>query len=160
MDINNIIEALRSTTIAEEQNQASEYLNKVSSVIGFPQILLRIIQDAQLDYSLRQAAVIFLKNIIYEHWNVDDKYNNDEKQWELSEQDKTPLKHQIMQAIINSPEPIKVHLCTTIQSIMRHDFPDKWPGLTGEILPLLSSQESEILMGALLILQRLCKIFE
>jgi hypothetical protein len=124
MDINCIIEALRSTTIAEGQSQASDYLKKVhfltlikfilampinlkvSSVIGFPQVLLHVIQNEKLDCSIRQAAVIYLKNAIYEHWNIDKDENSAEK-WELSEQDKAPLKQQIIPAIIHAPEPIK-----------------------------------------------------
>jgi len=47
-----------------------------------------------------------------------------------------------------------------IQNIMRHDFPDKWPSFTLELYPLVSSDKSEELNGALLILHRLCKIFE
>lgn len=158
MEINHIVEALRSTTTAEGQEQASDYLKKISSLIGFPQILLRIIEDEQQESAVRQAAVIYLKNIIHEYWEVDKEHN--EGKWELSEQDKITLRQQLILTTINSPEPIKVHLCTSIQSIMRRDFPEKWPGLTGELLPLLTSQDSHALSGALQVLYRLCKIFE
>uniref|UniRef100_A0A914L4I4 Importin N-terminal domain-containing protein n=1 Tax=Meloidogyne incognita TaxID=6306 RepID=A0A914L4I4_MELIC len=99
-----------------------------------------------------------MKNILYEHWSVDkDKVGS---QWEFSEQDKLFIKQHIIETIIIAPEPIKIHLCTMIQNIMRHDFPDKWPSFTLELYPLVSSDKSEELNGALLILHRLCKIFE
>jgi hypothetical protein len=78
---------------------------KVSSLIGFPQILLRIIEDEQQESAVRQAAVIYLKNIIHEYWEVDKEHN--EGKWELSEQDKITLRQQLILTTINSPEPIK-----------------------------------------------------
>uniref|UniRef100_A0A914MIF9 Importin N-terminal domain-containing protein n=1 Tax=Meloidogyne incognita TaxID=6306 RepID=A0A914MIF9_MELIC len=173
MELNHIIEALKSTTIPEGQSGASEYLKTVlnflvfllilfyfyvASLIGFPQALLQIIKDEHLDRAVRQAAVIYMKNILYEHWSVEkDKAGS---QWEFSEQDKLFIKQHIIQTIIIAPEPIIIHLCTMIQNIMRHDFPDKWPSFTLELYPLVSSDKSEELNGALLILHRLCKIFE
>ncbi|KAL3110544.1 hypothetical protein niasHT_020015 [Heterodera trifolii] len=156
MDINHVSEALRSTTVADSQGQASDYLKEISPVIGFPQLLLRLLQDEQLDCAVRQAAVIYFKNIICSHWEVDDE----KKRWTLSEQDKVSVKQQIIPAIIRSPEPIRIHLCTSIQNIMRNDFPARWANFNDEILPLLRASEPETLMGTLLILHRLCKIYE
>uniref|UniRef100_A0A1I8BG76 Importin N-terminal domain-containing protein n=1 Tax=Meloidogyne hapla TaxID=6305 RepID=A0A1I8BG76_MELHA len=99
-----------------------------------------------------------MKNILYEHWSVEKE--NAANQWEFSEQDKLFIRQHIIETIILAPEPIKIHLCTMIQNIMRHDFPDKWPAFTLELYPLFSSEKSEELNGALLILHRLCKIFE
>ena len=79
----------------------------MSSVIGFPQLLLRSIQDEQLECAGRQAAVIDLKNVIDEHWEVEKDLQKEGKQWEMSEQDKAPLRTQIIPAILHSPEPIK-----------------------------------------------------
>ena len=120
MELNHIIEALKSTTIPEGQSGASEYLKTVlnflvfllilfyfyvASLIGFPQALLQIIKDEHLDRAVRQAAVIYMKNILYEHWSVDkDKVGS---QWEFSEQDKLFIKQHIIETIIIAPEPIK-----------------------------------------------------
>uniref|UniRef100_A0A183BZY3 Importin N-terminal domain-containing protein n=1 Tax=Globodera pallida TaxID=36090 RepID=A0A183BZY3_GLOPA len=137
MDINHVIEALRSTTVAEGQGQALDYLKKISPMIGFPQLLLRLLHDEQLDGVVRHAAAICFKNIVCQHWEVVD---DEQKQWTLNEQDKV------------------IHLCTAIQIIMRNDFPERWTGFGDEILPLLRSSEAETLLGALFILHRLCKM--
>uniref|UniRef100_A0A914H6Q5 Importin N-terminal domain-containing protein n=1 Tax=Globodera rostochiensis TaxID=31243 RepID=A0A914H6Q5_GLORO len=139
MDINHVIEALRSTTVADGQGQASDYLKKISPVIGFPQLLLRLLHDEQLDGAVRQAAVICFKNIVCQHWEVVD---DEEKRWTLNEQDKV------------------IHLCTALQNIMRNDFPERWTSFGDEILQLLRSSEAETRLGALFILHRLCKIYE
>ncbi|KAF7637161.1 Importin N-terminal domain-containing protein [Meloidogyne graminicola] len=158
MEINHIIEALKSTTIPDGQSGASEYLKTVSSLICFPQVLLQIIRNESLDCAVRQAAVIYMKNLFYEHWFVEkDKTNN---QWEVSEQDKIFIRQHIIETIISAPEPIKIHLCIMIQNILRHDFPNRWPSFTVELHHFLGSDKSEELHGALLILHRLCKIFE
>uniref|UniRef100_A0A183BZY4 Importin N-terminal domain-containing protein n=1 Tax=Globodera pallida TaxID=36090 RepID=A0A183BZY4_GLOPA len=157
MDINHVIEALRSTTVAEGQGQALDYLKKISPMIGFPQLLLRLLHDEQLDGVVRQAAVICFKNIVCQHWEVVD---DEQKGWTLNEQDKVPVKQQIIPAIIHAAQPIRIHLCTAIQNIMRNDFPERWTGFRDEILPLLRSSEAETLLGALFILHRLCKIYK
>ena len=105
MEIQTIKEALRATTVAENQQHASDYLRESSKMIGFSQILfgLATSNDDSVEYAVRQAAVIYLKNLIHKSWVVDE----DDKELPLSEQDKTPIRRQIISAIVNAPEPIR-----------------------------------------------------
>ncbi|KAH7696581.1 importin-beta domain-containing protein, partial [Aphelenchoides avenae] len=104
----------------------------MSKMIGFPQVLLQLANDVELESTVRQAAVIYLKNVVHKAWVVDE----DEKDTTLpiSEQDKTPIRQAIIGSIVNAPEPIRVHLCSCVQFILRNDFPEGWPTLLEEIL--------------------------
>lgn len=103
MEIQAIKEALKATTFAENQQHASDYLKESSKMIGFSQILLDLATSNDSEYSLRQAAVIYLKNLVHKSWVVEEEDN----ELPLSEQDKTPIRSRIIQAIVNAPEPIR-----------------------------------------------------
>lgn len=119
MEVENIVKALKATTNAENQKEASDYLEKVttaqreslscqlqmSKMIGFPQVLLQLANNVELESTVRQAAVIYLKNVVHKAWVVDE----DEKDTTLpiSEQDKTPIRQAIIGSIVNAPEPIR-----------------------------------------------------
>jgi hypothetical protein len=77
-------------------------------MIGFPSILVEIVRNSNQEISLRQAAVIFLKNFISRAWSVDDL--DKEKITPISEQDKVNLRSQIVVLIVESPEPIRLVL--------------------------------------------------
>ncbi|KAI1730564.1 importin-8 [Ditylenchus destructor] len=158
MEIQTIKEALRATTVAENQQHASEYLKESSKMIGFSQILfdLATSNDDSVEYAVRQAAIIYLKNLVHKSWVVDE----DDKELPLSEQDKTPIRRRIISAIVNAPEPIRIHLCSCVQYIMRNDFPKDWPGLLDELVTLLHTPNGAELLGALLVILRLCKVYE
>jgi hypothetical protein len=59
-----------------------------------------------LDCAVRQAAVIYLKNLLYEHWLVEKEKSGG--QWEFSEQDKVFFRQHIIETLINAPEPIRL----------------------------------------------------
>uniref|UniRef100_A0A915DG54 Importin N-terminal domain-containing protein n=1 Tax=Ditylenchus dipsaci TaxID=166011 RepID=A0A915DG54_9BILA len=163
MEINAIKEALKATTVAENQEHASQYLKEASKMIGFSQILLDLANTndpAEVEYAVRQAAVIYLKNLVHKCWVVEEEDSSTVKELPLSEQDKTPIRQKIIPSIIHAPEAIRIHLCSCVQYIMRNDFPAHWPGLIEELVALLHTSDGTELHGALLVIHRLCKIFE
>lgn len=81
-------------------------------MIGFPSILVELVQDSNQEMSLRQAAIIFLKNTINRAWNVDN--TDQERVSGISEQDKVILRSQIVGLIVEAPETIRLvsfYLC-------------------------------------------------
>lgn len=72
-------------------------------MIGFSQILLNLTVNEQIECAIRQAAVIYLKNLIHKRWVVDEGEN----ELPLSDQDKIPLRQKIIPSIIHSPDAIK-----------------------------------------------------
>lgn len=63
----------------------------------------------QVEYEVRQAAVIYLKNLINSNWAVEKKGQLEESanNFELSEHDKTPIRQKIMRFILNAAGPIQ-----------------------------------------------------
>lgn len=57
-------------------------------------------------FSTRQAAVIYFKHLIQDSWEQ-DKDQNQEKPFSIAEQDKIPIRNNMIIAIINAPEPIR-----------------------------------------------------
>uniref|UniRef100_A0A915ASV6 Importin N-terminal domain-containing protein n=1 Tax=Parascaris univalens TaxID=6257 RepID=A0A915ASV6_PARUN len=47
--------------------------SKATKLMGFAPLLLQIIMDESVDCSARQAAVIYLKNVINRSWALDEE---------------------------------------------------------------------------------------
>lgn len=72
-------------------------------MIGFSQILLDLAINEQIEYAIRQAAAIYLKNLIKQRWVIENENN----EVPLSDQDKVPLRQKIILAIMQSPDGIR-----------------------------------------------------
>jgi hypothetical protein len=158
MEVQHIVEALRATTSAENQKEASNYLEEKSKIIGFAALLMQLATNPEMEANVRQAAIIYLKNVIHKSWVVE----GDEKDtvMPLSDQDKSPIRQAIIGAIVHSPEAIRIHLCSCVQFIMKHDYPDKWPTLLDELVHLLHTSDGSNWLGALLVIHKLAKVYE
>ncbi|KAI6227069.1 D-Importin 7/RanBP7 [Aphelenchoides besseyi] len=163
MDRNLVYNAFQHTTTTADHTEATNYLNKCSSTIGFPLVILECLSDVNVDVATRQAAVIYLKNLISRSWSVseEDAVNTTP----ISEQDKVDIRSRIIERIIEAPEPIRVQLCVCVHHILRNDFPYKWispngGGVIDEIIRLLKSQDANRNLVAMLITYRLAKIYE
>lgn len=63
----------------------------------------------QIEYEVRQAAVIYLKNLINSNWEIDkdSQGEGNKNNFELSEHDKSPIRQKIMSYILNAAGPIQ-----------------------------------------------------
>ena len=75
-------------------------------MIGFAQVLLHITGDESQELAARQAAVIYLKNLINKAWVIEDE-DDKKKLLPLSEQDKVPVREKIVDCVVRAPEPIR-----------------------------------------------------
>ncbi|VBB27537.1 unnamed protein product [Acanthocheilonema viteae] len=157
MERENLIRALQATTSSINQKEAAAYLEQNMRLVGFTPLLLHIIMDERVDCSARQAAVIYLKNVINRHWIMD---KDDKQSFGLPEQDKHLIRELIIDAIVASPEAVRVQLCTAVGIITRHDFPKNWPHLPQKVAVLLHSVDGPSWLGALLVIRRLVKLYE
>lgn len=64
-----------------------------------------ILRDPNQELALRQAAVIFLKNLITQAWFVEESAKDVVTQ--ISEQDKVVVRGQIVDLIVEMPDPIR-----------------------------------------------------
>lgn len=134
----------------------------------------------QVQYEVRQAAAIQLKNICRECWiertsylgialsSADGATNPDGTPFKppmLSEEDKSVVKQKLIECLLSEPDKsIRDLMAETVHSISIHDFPNSWPDLLPTLLSAISqsSDPSQILRvhNALLAMRKVCKRYE
>jgi len=157
MELNTIVEALRATTVVGSQKDAVAYLDETSKMIGFLPLLTQIAMNEELEVPVRQAAIIFFKNGVSRAWIIEE---GEENITPISEQDKHIIRREILNHILNATLPIRVHLCTAIQNILRHDYPREWPDFPGSIAAMLHVDNFNSWLCALQVTHRLTKLYE
>jgi len=161
MNADRLNDALKATMEPEQRGEAEKYLSEAQNIAGFTPALLQIVMAENRDGPVRQAAVIYLKNVVGSYW--------DEKPGEpdatktvltILEQDRHVLREHIVEAIIHSPEVIRVQLAVAVATMLKYDFPAQWPGIVGKLIVYLNANDGQSLMGALVVLYQLVKNFE
>ncbi len=66
--------------------------------------------DGELECAVRQAGVIYLKNMVVRFWEHDENDTNatEQQSFVIHEQDRHVIREHIVEAIILSPEPIRL----------------------------------------------------
>jgi hypothetical protein len=111
-------------------------------------------QKQKVRYEVRQAAAIQLKNICREGWVERSHFsaypgphdnNGTPASHLLSEADKEAVKTGIIRALLQEPEKsIRDLLAETLQNIVIHDFPEKWPTLIPTLLQTIQQGVAEM----------------
>lgn len=136
------------------------------SAKGFPPLLLQIVVATEVDFTLRQAAVLYLKNLIMRYWNEGEcrrVYFNTKlnaHQFSFHEEDRALIRDSILESTFQAPKLLCDPLGLCMNSIIRNDFPDRWPQIVDKIDYYLHSPNSDHWSGALLALFQLVKRFE
>uniref|UniRef100_A0A672IY08 Uncharacterized protein n=1 Tax=Salarias fasciatus TaxID=181472 RepID=A0A672IY08_SALFA len=78
----------------------------------------------------------------------------------IPEEDRQFIRDNIVEAIIHSPERIRVQLTTCIHHMIKHDYPGKWTTIVDKIGFYLQSDNSRAWLGILLCLYQLVKNYE
>uniref|UniRef100_A0A8B9HSZ5 Importin 7 n=1 Tax=Astyanax mexicanus TaxID=7994 RepID=A0A8B9HSZ5_ASTMX len=160
MDPNSLIEALRGTMDPNLREAAERQLNEVKGV-NFTSTLLQVTMSEQLDLPVRQAGVIYLKNMVTQFWSEGDNTNNEAPASNnIPDEDRQFIRDNIVEAIIHSPERIRVQLTTCIHHMIKHDYPAKWTAIVDKIGFYLQSDNSGCWLGILMCLYQLVKNYE
>uniref|UniRef100_A0A8C5PDX5 Importin N-terminal domain-containing protein n=1 Tax=Leptobrachium leishanense TaxID=445787 RepID=A0A8C5PDX5_9ANUR len=114
----------------------------------------------QLDLPVRQAGVIYLKNMITQYWPDREVTPGELPTHTIPEEDRHCIRENIVEAIIQSPELIRVQLTTCIHHIIKHDYPNRWTAVVEKIGFYLQSDNSACWLGILLCLYQLVKNYE
>ncbi|KAG7250962.1 hypothetical protein CRUP_025644 [Coryphaenoides rupestris] len=160
MDPESLIEALRGTMDPNLREAAERQLNEGHTQVNFVSTLLRVTMSDQLDLNVRQAGVIYLKNMISQHWCEGDSSTTEPPANNIPEEDRQFIRDNIVEAIIHSPERIRVQLTTCIHHMIKHDYPGKWTTIVDKIGFYLQSDNSAGWLGILLCLYQLVKNYE
>ena len=71
MDIKSLSELLKGTLDPSHRNEAEKKLTEVHKIIGFGPVLLQVIMSTEVELPVRQAAVIYLKNMVSINYSPD-----------------------------------------------------------------------------------------
>ncbi|XP_024936416.1 importin-7 isoform X2 [Cephus cinctus] len=159
MDPRKLTELLRATIDPAQQKQAEEQLNQIHKIIGFAPSLLQVVMSTEVDNPVRQAGVIYLKNLITTNW-ADREVENGPVPFSIHEQDRAMIRDAIVDAVVHAPELIRVQLAVCISNIVKHDFPGRWTQIVDKITIYLQNPDASCWPGVLLALYQLVKNFE
>lgn len=141
---------------ADLRNKSEAVLKNLKYTKGSTGLLLRIAGEKQVQFEVRQAAAIQLKNICRECWAADRESQSTPLQLQtpppyspgapvpsppkppvsLLEEDRVAIRAGTISAlVVESETSVRDLLAETINCIAVHDYPDRWP----EALPTLLS---------------------
>ncbi|XP_076861365.1 importin-8 isoform X3 [Brachyhypopomus gauderio] len=161
MDPNRIIQALKGTIDPNLRIAAENELNQSYKIINFAPTLLQIIVSEQVEFPVRQAAAIYLKNMVGQYWqDREPSLGEVVFPFNIHENDRGQIRDNVVEAIIQCPESIRAQLTVCLRAIIKHDFPGRWTGIVDKISFYLQSQNSGSWYGSLLALYQLVKTYE
>jgi len=156
-----LVNLLESTLNPTLRKQAEDELSLIHNIVGFSTNLLQLVMSEQVQMPVRQAGAIYLKNLINQFWlerKVDKP--NEPMPFCLNESDRSTIRDNLIEAIIHSPDPIRVQLIVCVRTISTQDFPDKWPGIIDKVHHFIQSNDINSWYSVLQAFYQLCKIFE
>ncbi|KAH7322034.1 ARM repeat-containing protein [Rhizoctonia solani] len=158
------VSTLFATTFNPDPNvriAAELELRKALAQPGMLSAVVQIVGTNGVDLSVRQAAVVFLKNAVARGYGI----NNAAAQQQLStppipHTDKQYIKQHILPLIVASPNrAIRIQLAAVLKTLVSHDFPDKWPGFMDNVIQLLQSDRPESVFGGITALLEIFKTY-
>ncbi|XP_056653331.1 importin-8 isoform X1 [Monodelphis domestica] len=161
MDPNRIIQALKGTIDPKLRIAAENELNQSYKIINFAPSLLQIIVSDQVEFPVRQAAAIYLKNMVTQYWPDREPPPGEAVfPFNIHENDRQQIRDHIVEGIIRSPDLVRVQLTMCLRAIIKHDFPGHWTAVVDKIGYYLQSPSSGSWLGSLLCLYQLVKTYE
>uniref|UniRef100_A0A673CYB3 Importin N-terminal domain-containing protein n=1 Tax=Sphaeramia orbicularis TaxID=375764 RepID=A0A673CYB3_9TELE len=108
MDPNRIIQALKGTIDPSLRIAAENELNQSYKIINFAPTLLQIIVSEQVEFPVRQAAAIYLKNMVSQYWqDREPSLGEVVFPFNIHENDRQQIRDHIVEGIIRCPESIR-----------------------------------------------------
>uniref|UniRef100_A0A8C6TCB7 Importin 8 n=1 Tax=Neogobius melanostomus TaxID=47308 RepID=A0A8C6TCB7_9GOBI len=108
MDPNRIVQALKGTIDPSLRLAAENELNQSYKIINFAPTLLQIIVSEQVEFPVRQAAAIYLKNMVTQYWQDREPAAGEVIfPFNIHENDRQQIREHIIEGIIRCPESIR-----------------------------------------------------
>jgi hypothetical protein len=132
----------------------------MNKIIGFAPSLLQVVMLGDVDMPVRQAGVIYLKNLITQSWSDKEVEPGTPLPFSIHEQDRAMIRDAIVEAVVHSPDLLKVQLGVCVSVIVKNDFPARWTQIVDKISIYLQNPDAMGWTGALMCLYQLVKAFE
>jgi hypothetical protein len=160
-DSHKLINLLESTLNPSLRKQAEDELESLNKMLGFATNLLQLIMSEQVQMPVRQAGVIYLKNLINQYWyERSAEKPNEEISFTIHETEKQTIRDNLIEAVIHSPDPIRAQFIVCVRTITQQDFPDKWTAIVDKVHHFIQTNDINSWYGALQAFYQLCKIYE
>jgi importin-7 len=155
-ELKRVLEATFSSNITNEERAAAERrLREIESYKGYLSSLLELIATSNAPPAICTSAALRFKNIV-QKWKIATQVKNT-----ISEHDQTTIKKNIVRAIVVTKDHrVRKVLVHAVRSIIKEDFPERWPGLMPELLEHLRQDDKQRVLGALYTLSMLFKKYE
>jgi hypothetical protein len=130
----------------EHLKEAEARLNEAKKVQGFSVLMLQIVLGDNISPPARALAAIILKQTIETQW-----VPLSQEIQAIPPQDKSMIRENAVQALLHCHPQVAAQLREAIKTIIRHDWPERWPELIPRVLDILKTQQNpRMLEGALL----------
>lgn len=166
MHVDQVCRALCATVSPDltQRCDAETYLNNCRQTVGFPLLLLQLVQEhctvSANDQSavIRSSAAIYLKNLVEKSWEADPKGANEIL---MSDHDRNAIKAHMVKLLCEcgSFENIRQQLSQALSLMAASDFPGKWESLLPEIVKNFEGGDRETISGMLLAANSILKRF-
>eukprot|EP00794_Sanderia_malayensis_P018281 gene18281-20104_t len=162
MDVQQLVALFQGTLDPNHRADAEKKLEELSPYAGFSTILLQMVMAPEIQVAIRQAAVIYLKNMISHHWmkKNEDLYPAGNLPFVISDEDKMTIKDNIVEATIHATELVRVQLTVCIAEILSCDFPEQWSNLIPKVNAYITSDNRTTWLGGLCVLHQVAKKYE
>ncbi|KAF3207364.1 hypothetical protein TWF679_008430 [Orbilia oligospora] len=143
-----LLTALQSSEEGPRRAAEAE-LFQLYSEDSFPIALINIAATIELDFTGRQAAIVYLRSFIDETWTPPyDKYTGPPIKDEVKNQIRTSL----LQLLSDKERKIRAAAAYSVSRIASYDFPEEWPSLLQDLLNAIPTATDEQLHGLLKVL--------
>eukprot|EP01135_Chromosphaera_perkinsii_P012403 Nk52_evm14s2657 gene=Nk52_evmTU14s2657 len=174
MDPQRVIQLLAETFNADPsaRKQAEASLDSLAFQRGFGLFMLQILgAQEEMNTSIRQAAAIYLKNYISKYWRhaeISDEEMQENNRlgvdpklsFFINAEDKSTIRLHILDALVNSPEVVRSQMTVALGTIVKCDFPERWPNFVDKIVNLLGSGNQKAIFAALIAFRELAKKYQ
>jgi len=166
MDPNALHAALAATLNPDLQaRQAAEtVLKELDNVPGYLPTLFLIVKSTEVATEIRQAGVIYLKNLVHKQWGAEFITVNDGEPQRVpfSPEDKQAVRSGIIDALTEADHLTRPQLVEILRRILIYDFPDRMPGFIEQMAAGLdvTTQDPKRTRACLLACRALYKVYE
>jgi hypothetical protein len=154
-----LVQLLSATQTAQEgpRKQAEQQLQRLYGHQDFPIALVEIARHESVPLNIRQAALLYLKQLVLAGWS--DSLQTDEYKGQIliAEENKPKLR-QLLLEIATADQvdrKLKAAAGLVVSKIASSDYPDQWPDLLPNLLNLIPNATEGQLHGALKVLGEL-----